>query len=125
MHLKYRKNYQFEVTEETYVHTLISFYISGWEGTGNRKGQNYYVNGTLLVADKGYRWNGWDSDPRIVEASLIRDVLYTTMKNGQLSKSYRWLVDREFRKVMKKEGVPFVQRWTLWMMTRVFGGDQL
>ena len=121
-YIRHDRNPEFEV-DETYVHNLISFSLRAWDGTPNRSGQDYYLNTRLLVADKGYSWNSWVHISEAVEAFLVRDVLYTAMRDGYISTSYRSSVDKEFRMVLKKFKVPFMKRWTLWIMARTFGGE--
>ena len=119
-YIRHDGKHEFEV-DETYVHNLLSFSLGAWIGTPNRSGQNYYLNTRLLVADKGYLWNSWVSHSQAIESFLIRDVLYTAMRDNYVPKSYRRLVDREFRIHLKNAGVPFKKRWILWAVSRLYG----
>ena len=79
-----------------------------------------------LTADCGYAWDG-PSGPTIdtadsMRASLVHDMLYQLIRMGHLTRKCRRRADREFRRILKADGMNFVRRWAWYFSVRLFGG---
>ena len=75
---------------------------------------------------KGYTWDGpsgptFDT-PNAMRASLVHDGLYQALREGWLHQTARKAADREFREILKIDGMSFLRRWAWWMGVRVFAG---
>jgi len=85
-------------------------------------------DGTILIA-KGYAWDGcsgptWD-DKYNMKAGLVHDALYQMLEEGLLEINYRGEVDREFRKILKSEGMSSWRAWYYYKAVRMFGARSI
>ena len=53
-----------------------------------------------------------------MRASLVHDVLYQTMRKGELPYKFRIRADLEFRRILKFDGMSFPRRWACGPMVR-------
>lgn len=80
--------------------------------------------GEIRIA-KGFGWDGpsgwtYDTD-NSMRASLIHDVLYHCLRDGVLPMRVRGGADREFRVILKSDGMSFIRRWG-WFFALRLGG---
>ena len=80
----------------------------------------------MIIVRAGYAWDG-ASGPTVdtdnsMTASLIHDVLYQAIREGLLPTNIRRHADREFRRLLKRDGMSFLRRWLWWLGVRLFGG---
>ena len=80
-------------------------------------------HGTLAI-NKGYSWDG-PSGPTIdtedsLRASLVHDALYQLIREGRLPlKARRW-ADKEFRRILKEDGMNLFRRWIWYFAVHYF-----
>ena len=79
-----------------------------------------------LTVLRGYAWDG-PSGPTIdtktfMRASVVHDVLYQCMREGQLPRSVRKLADQELVRFAKMDGMNPVRRFYAYWSLRVFAG---
>ena len=127
MTLKYHRLSWKYVLDETYEYSLNSD-INDWI-VHERESDYYKVIGSMVCAYKGYAWDG-ASGPTFdtsnsMRASLVHDILYQAIREGVISKSYRRLADREFRLILKEDGMHFFRRWSWWYGVRICGGQHI
>ena len=84
--------------------------------------------GRLLV-HTGYAWDG-PSGPTLdtdnaMRAALVHDVLYQAIREGGLPRKYRRQADREFRRLLKADGMTLLRRWAWWLAVRLFGAKHV
>ena len=94
----------------------------------------YAIEHGLVIAKKGYRWDG-PSGPTLddetnMRASLFHDIGYQAMTENveiynlpYLQKfSIRRAWDKLFRSILKEDGMPFFRRQYYFLAVRGFGG---
>ena len=86
----------------------------------------FCVNENRVAVAPGYAWDG-PSGPTVdtrnsMRASLVHDVLYQAMREGGLPQEARAWADREFRRMLKAEGMWWPRRWVWWAAVRMLGG---
>ena len=91
------------------------------------EGELYRVRGSILTVKAGYAWDG-ASGPTLdtedsMTAGLVHDVLYQAMREGNLRSVYRRQTDREFRRILKRDGMSWLRRWVWWLGVRVCGSQ--
>lgn len=135
---EYRNNWKYEL-RQPYQHQL-HFVLPGTGGQSKSTTDNEQPlikieteNGTgMCVAihfESGYRWDG-PSGPTIdtrnaMLASLVHDGLYQAIREGWLdqAKKVRKRADKEFRRILKKEGMIFWRRWLWYWGVRLFAAN--
>ena len=117
---KYRRVDWKYVLERPFRHELAFDLPTWWQGT------LYAIHGDRTVSvDPGYAWDG-PSGPTFdtgnsMRAALIHDVLYQAIREGGLPASYRRKADREFRRILKADGMTLLRRLAWWLAVRLFG----
>ena len=87
----------------------------------------YTLTNTHIQFFEGFGWDG-ASGPTFdtsnsMRAALVHDALYRAMAEGHLSdRRYRRGADREFRAILKQDGMFYIRRWGWWAAVRLFGG---
>lgn len=85
----------------------------------------YTVSPKTASAQAGYAWNG-ASGPvpdthRTLRATLIHDVLYQAIREGQISRVSRLLADDVMDAILKEDGMWRVTRMFWYIAVRTFG----
>jgi len=87
------------------------------------------VRGRLLIAHKGYAWDGASGPaldtPTIMRASLIHDAMYQCIRDEHVAPEHaaqaRAYADAVFRRVCLADGMWRVRAWWVWAAVRLFG----
>ena len=79
----------------------------------------------VLQFSVGYAWDG-PSGPTIdtknsIRASLLHDGLYQSLRLGWLQPTARQVADREFRRILKEDGMSWPRRWLWYLGVRCAG----
>ena len=73
---------------------------------------------------KEYAWDGPSGPTADTEnsmrASLVHDGLYQAMRERKLRLTARGIADKEFRRILKDDGMSFLRRWIWWLGVRCF-----
>jgi hypothetical protein len=81
-------------------------------------------DGTMVIA-KDFKWDGPSSitvdTPDWMEASLVHDVGYWAIREGALPMRYRRKYDKEMRRILKRDKMPFFRRFYSWAAVRIGG----
>jgi hypothetical protein len=106
--------------------------VKNWETETNVKG--FLVEGPLFVlyplgtlkVYRGYAWDG-PSGPTIdtksfMRASVVHDVLYQCIREGNLPESFRKLADEELVRYAKMDGMSAARRFYVYWSLRAFAG---
>lgn len=118
--LTYRKlrGYKYDVWERFEIQTDIKTFMfqTPW--------YELMPSGTLIIP-KRYAWDGMTDPgfdtPNTMIASLVHDVLYQAMREGQLDRSKREAVDQELRRISLDNGMSGVRAWVDYNFVRVMG----
>ena len=86
----------------------------------------YKISRNKLLVSNDYAWDGL-SGPTVDTknsrtASLVHDVLYQAIREGVLPYMYRKEADKEFRLILKNNGMFFLRYWYFWAGVRLGGG---
>ena len=133
---EYRNNWKYEL-RQPHQHQL-HFVLPGTGG----QSKNASDNGQPLIKietengagkcvaihfETGYQWDG-PSGPTIdtcnaMRASLVHDGLYQAIREGWLEQRARKRADREFHRILKKDGMIFWRRWLWYWGVRLFAAN--
>ena len=121
MQISYRDlpNWKYQLLRDWYTDTeMTGHYIENQMFT-------LHLSGRLIVK-RGYAWDG-PSGPTIdtktfMRASVVHDVFYQCMREGQLPKSSRKLADQELVRYAKLDGMNPVRRFYAYWSLRMFAG---
>ena len=87
-----------------------------------------YVTWTAggIIIKSGFEWDG-ASGPTVdtrntMRASLVHDALYECIERGVIDARRRKDVDREFRIILKQDGMSWIRRWAWYFAVRLVGG---
>ena len=85
------------------------------------------VTGESICFNRGYAWDG-PSGPTIdtpdaMLASLVHDGLYQALRDGRLDQEARKAADVEFLRILKKDGMFWLRRWSWYLGVRLFASS--
>lgn len=78
----------------------------------------------MLVIGKSYVWNGvtnWIDSKETMRATLIHDVLYQMMQEGQLDISYKSIADSTLYDILIEDGVHKIVAKLMYYAVKKFG----
>ena len=82
-------------------------------------------DGNRLILAKGYTWNGASGatidTPDTYRASCVHDALYAMIHVSEAGRQARLAADRNFLRMLKEDGMPWIRRWTWYLFVRLFG----
>ena len=82
-------------------------------------------NDNNLTLAKGYTWNGASGvtidTPDTYRASCVHDALYAMIHECEAGRRARLAADRNFLRMLKEDGMPWIRRWTWYLFVRLFG----
>ena len=88
------------------------------------QGEKYMITPEGIACLTGFGWDGPTGAPDYegtMHAALVHDVLCRAIAEGRLSRRYRKRADLEFRRVLKRDGVPWLRRCAWWWAVRLYG----
>ena len=121
--IKYRKGYKYQLAEDYVCKTYIAPCKDGCADTG-------YLHldpiDERLTIKRGYAWDG-PSGPTIdtknsMCGSLEHDAKCQLMRLGLIDRGYMKLVDAEFKKTLREDGMSRFRSWIwVWALGTPFG----
>ena len=79
----------------------------------------------LLYLARGYKWNGASGvtidTPDTYRASCVHDALYALIKEHKAGREARLAADKNFLRMLKEDGMPWIRRYTWYLFVRLFG----
>ena len=117
--IKYKSGYKYQLAEpyKTQIPIKLSAPIDG----------DFYSLGTsgVLTIWRGYAWDG-PSGPTVdsknfMRGSLVHDVLYQMIAEGQLPDSYRGEADNILVQLCEEDGMSWLRRQWVYRAVRWFG----
>lgn len=127
MKLHYTKGYKYQ-TEKDYLFNIalpVGDSIGNW---GENRLRFFIYNPVTknLIIKAGYAWDGpsgiTKDDETNLRASLEHDVLYQLMRLSILPQSFRSIVDAQFDKTAKEDGMGRFRRWYYRRFLKRFAG---
>jgi len=83
------------------------------------------IDGDTLFVKDGYAWDGASgpcfNTKNSLVGTLVHDALYQLMRKGLLDRSFRKMVDWQFYKVLRKNGMGALRARTWYTCVRLFG----
>ena len=80
----------------------------------------------LVIIHKGYAWDGASGPVVNTEntllGTLVHDVIYQAIEEGQLDVSYRVNGDNAFYRILRERGVSYFRAKAWFLAVRLFGG---
>lgn len=80
-----------------------------------------------LVIRRGYAWDGPSGPtidtPNFMRGSLVHDVLYQLMREGQLDVEWRETADNVLHDICRQDGMGAFRAWYVWASVRMFGAS--
>ena len=118
----YRKVDWKYVLEERYSHTFLTPVFPRRQVV-TILGQDYKISDFGVAFNPGFGWDG-ASGPTIdtensMRAALVHDVLCRAIAEGKLPwRPFRRRADREFRRILRQDGMSWLRRWIWWAAVR-------
>jgi hypothetical protein len=122
--IRYKAGYKYQLAEDVSVQTAI---LLAEGGDISRKFYSLSDRGMLLIR-AGYAWDGPSGPsldtPSFMFGSLVHDVLYQMMGDGDLSTGdWRRYADDLLADICALNGMPMWRRNYVWLAVRTFGGS--
>ena len=117
------------VLNEPYIHRFTSSFFRPGHMTIGVVCEHYRISGDRIEFKPGFGWDG-ASGPTVdsentMRASLVHDCLYRAIKDGAIRPQYRARSDREFRRILKQDGMTWLRRWIWWWAVRLGGAHRV
>ena len=129
MTIPYRKvDWKYVLTDDyEHIFTARFFFGKGFR-IKPYQGDHYTVTLNGILFEAGFGWDG-PSGPTVdtensMRAALVHDALYRAIWSTG-SRNYRRRADREFRRILKEDGMSMLRRWLWWIGVRCFGGAHM
>ncbi len=122
-----RKTLRGYILEDRWIHPLPGGREGVWGGMVAIAGKVSLSGAGVLVALPGWTWDG-PSGPTVdsqdgMRAAFIHDCLYHLMRSGQIPQGYRPLADREFRRILREDGMTWFRSTYWWAAVRLFAAS--
>lgn len=118
--IKFKKNWGYTLVKDYSIQTCITpdqnIYSEYFRIT--RKGK--------ICVSAGYNWDAASGPaidtPNFMRGSLIHDVCYQAIREGQLDPKWRLQADQELRRICREDGMNRVRAWWVYWGVRWFAG---
>ena len=122
--LQYRRvNWKYVLEKD--AHLMLPVKLPG-KAARSYVGPYLLFDAPLLLIKAGYAWDGasgaWDTKATMYPA-LVHDALYQLIRLGIIPSGARKEADKLFRRLLKAEGMKFLQRWCFYRAVRWLGAS--